>query len=105
MSLPKYLSSVGIIPVIVMVALVGLVVTGQANAHDDGVGGGVLHSCVNSNSSELKLVDADTNCKKNEDSIDWNAQGIQGDTGATGPSGPTGPQGDLGPVRANRSSG
>ena len=72
---------------------------------------GVIHSCVNANSGEIKIVDQGDSCKKNGVSLAWNAVGIQGEqgiqgiqglkgdkgnTGNTGPKGDTGPKGNTG---------
>ena len=104
MRLKKSFGSVGVIPFILMAILLALVVTSQTFAHDSSPGKGVIHSCVNSSSGELKLVDATETCKKNHDGVDWNIQGIQGvkgDTGKTGPIGKTGLTGKAGAAGFN----
>jgi len=55
----------------------------------------VIYACVKSN-GDLRLVDATTECKKNEDSLQWNVVGPRGPIGPQGDRGPQGPKGDTG---------
>jgi len=57
----------------------------------------VYYACVNSSSGELKIVDAEDTCHKNEYKIEWNKIGPQGPQGPIGPIGSAGPQGPEGP--------
>lgn len=68
---------------------------GAALVSAHGGGSGVIHSCVNGSSGEIKIIAPDGSCQKNETALDWNAEGIQG---PPGPAGPVGPQGAVGPV-------
>ena len=65
-----------------------------------------IYACVNNSSGEIKIVDADATCKRNETLLEWNKQGPQGETGPQGdpgrqgepgPQGETGPKGETGP--------
>jgi hypothetical protein len=67
----------------VSVVLFGSVVWVTANSPTE-----TYYACVNSNSGELKLVQAGTECQRNWDAIYWNSQG---------PAGPMGPPGIIGP--------
>ena len=57
---------------------------------------GVIHSCVNASSGEIKIVDEGDSCKKNGVALAWNAQGIQGEQGIQGIKGDQGIQGIQG---------
>lgn len=54
---------------------------------------GVIHACYQKNVGNLRVVDADSDCRPSEIVLSWNHAGA---TGATGPQGPAGPKGDTG---------
>jgi hypothetical protein len=79
----------------------------------------VVYACVKDN-GDLRIVDATTQCKKNEDPLQWNVvgprgpigpqgergpQGLKGDTGEQGPKGDTGAQGPKGDTGAQGAQG
>lgn len=83
--------------VLIVVLLVGVALsTVLVSAHGPGPTDGIIHACVNSNSGEIRLVDADATCKNNWVPLDWNQRGPAGPQGPPGPQGPTGPQGPAG---------
>jgi hypothetical protein len=43
-----------------------------------------ISACVNNSSGEIKIVDADATCKKNETLLEWNKQGPAGVDGIDG---------------------
>jgi hypothetical protein len=70
---------------------------GYAVTRDDAQ---VVHTCYRvmkdgspARSATLRLVPADTACKRYERPLAWNMRGAQGAAGAAGPSGPAGPPG------------
>ena len=64
--------------------------------------GGVIHSCYDKQSGQLRIYDSQTNlpkgCGAKETALSWNQQGPQGPKGDTGPQGPQGPAGPAGPT-------
>lgn len=96
--------------VIALLATMGVVLA--VSAHVGGVSPGVIHSCVNSKSGELKIAGATDTCKpKDKDKedkedksqwapVDWNAVGPIGPTGPTGAPGAPGAKGDKGDTGA-----
>jgi hypothetical protein len=57
---------------IFILALFGVFAATQLSAH--GGNSDQIHACVNAKSGEIKIVAAGQSCKKNETSLDWNAQ-------------------------------
>ena len=109
----------GRLAVLAIVAMLVLGVPAVVSALGAGPTSGLIHACVNTNSGEIKIVDADDRCKNNWTPLDWNAvgprgpegpegpqgerglvgpEGPQGERGLVGPEGPQGPQGERGPV-------
>ena len=96
--------------VVAVAASAGLAAVGYAAIPDFN---GVIHACYHVNgqgqvdgSSDLRVIDAASSnkdgkaCKKDENALDWNQQGIpgpQGPQGVQGPQGAQGPQGPPGP--------
>jgi hypothetical protein len=76
--------------VVLGVGVAALSVVSFVAAHGGPVTPGVVHSCVNGNSGEIKIVGANANCKNNQSALDWNSQGPAGSAGPAGPAGPTG---------------
>ena len=72
------------VALILALALLALFSATMASAHDGSISPGVVHTCVNSSSGEIKLVEAGENCKKNSDPVDWDIVGPKGDTGDAG---------------------
>jgi hypothetical protein len=57
----------------------------------------VIYACLTKEDDHsLRIVDANTVCKKHETKIFWNVVGPKGDKGDPGIAGPTGPQGPAG---------
>lgn len=82
---------------LIVVLLVGVALSAVlVGAHGSGPADGIIHACVNSNSGEVRIVDADATCKNNWVPLDWNQQGPEGPQGPPGPEGPPGPQGPVG---------
>ena len=73
------------------------------NAH--GGDAAQIHSCVNDNSGEIKIIGEDDNCKKNQTALDWNVVGIQGPQGIQGETGAKGDKGDKGDTGAKGDKG
>jgi hypothetical protein len=93
--------------VVAVAASAGLATFAYASIPDIG---GVIHGCYHVNgqgqvdgSSDLRVIDAASSnkdgkaCKKDENALDWNQQGVQGPQGPQGPQGVQGPQGIQGP--------
>jgi hypothetical protein len=63
---------------------------------------GLIHSCYDSKSGALRVLDAPSHsCTKFETSLDWNQTGAPGAPGPAGPAGPAGAQGPAGPAGAD----
>ena len=64
---------------VMMIAFLAIAIgiVAVVNAHDGNPD--EIHSCVNANSGEIKIIDADEECKKNETALDWSAEGAQGE--------------------------
>jgi hypothetical protein len=60
-----------------------------ASAHEGD--GNVIHACVTDGSGLLRIVDANEECRRPEQPLDWAQQGPPGDPGPPGPSGLGGP--------------
>ena len=58
--------------------------------------GDTIEACANS--QHLRIVDSSDDCKKNEESVSWNEQGMQGPAGADGEKGDPGEKGDTGDI-------
>ena len=80
---------------VLLLAFVGVFTAQQIRAHVGGPGTGVIHSCVNDQSGEIKITDSLDECKGKTSPLDWNAQGIHGDKGDTGDTGATGPGANI----------
>lgn len=68
----------------------------------------VITACVQSQTGNVRIVDAPADCKPNESGMAWNQQGPPGPQGEPGPQGQPGekgPQGDPGPAGADGVSG
>jgi hypothetical protein len=76
-----------------LVAAFGVVTL--VSAHVGPTATGVIHSCVNDSSGELKIVGETDNCKNHQTPLDWNAEGPAGPTGPTGDPGADGVSGYL----------
>lgn len=77
---------------LVAVACVAGFLGGQASTLVSAHGGDTtrIHSCVNPNSGEIKIVNANATCPSTHwISLDWNIQGEPGPAGPPGPPGPT----------------
>lgn len=101
----KFFRSVGIVPVVLLAMLLVLIVANQVSAHSEAPESGVIHTCVNNNSGELKIVGDDESCKKNQESVDWNIQGIPGEDGEDGEDGDKGDKGEDGEDGSNGENG
>jgi hypothetical protein len=73
-----------------------------------------IYACQTKGDNLLRVVDANTACKKNENVLSWNVvgpKGDKGDTGAPGPkgdtgaTGPQGPKGDTGAIGVTGTAG
>src|SRR5690349_24561598 len=95
------------VPVVAVAASAGLATFAYAAIPDIN---GVIHGCYHVNgqgqvdgSSNLRVIDAASSnkdgkaCKKDENALDWNQQGVQGPQGPQGVQGAQGPQGPQGP--------
>lgn len=63
----------------------------------------VIYACLITETGLIRIVDANTTCKKNETQLFWNVvgpKGDKGDPGVAGPQGPQGPKGDQGDAGA-----
>ncbi|PKB64170.1 MAG: hypothetical protein BZY80_03470 [SAR202 cluster bacterium Io17-Chloro-G2] len=69
------------IATVLLVALLAMAVASQVSAHVGAPASGVIHSCVNQASGELKIQSATEDCKKNQSPLDWNIQGPPGPSG------------------------
>ena len=87
MPIQKFSTKGSLLLVVALVALLAGVAT-AVNASSSGAG--LIHSCVNSSSGEIKIVDPDEKCKKNWETTEWNALGPRGPQGPTGATGATG---------------
>ena len=67
-----------------LMGLLAFLLTPQLQAHIGPVADGVIHSCVNNSSGTIFIVGETEDCKKNQTSVDWNAQGLEGEAGADG---------------------
>ena len=65
--------------------------------------GTTIEACANG--QHMRIVDSSDDCKKNEEGVSWNQQGIQGDPGAKGDTGDTGAKGDTGDTGAKGDTG
>jgi hypothetical protein len=90
----------------VLVVGIGVVAGGIAYASIPG-SGGVIHSCYQTKSGALRVIDADSGdqCSKSETPLSWNHTGSSGATGPTGATGvgtqgANGPTGTTGPTGA-----
>jgi hypothetical protein len=98
----------------VAVCLLSAVAVSVVSAHNGQVFQGIIHSCVNDSSGEIKIVAPNATCLNHQTPIDWNGQGNpgsvgppgpKGDAGAPGPAGPQGPVGPAGPAGPAGSTG
>lgn len=96
----KFLAIASLAPVALGAALVVSAVSAQTGD------AAKIHACVrNAQQGEdrgenpggqLRIVDANATCRRNETPLDWNIQGVKGDPGMPGAKGDTGPQGPKG---------
>src|SRR5439155_19646695 len=84
----KQLGRVGVALAAALAFIVAVAAFAFAHGGDDNV----IHACYRTErgSGQLRLVQGDQQCKKNENAIQWNI------TGPPGPPGPQGPKGDTG---------
>src|SRR5215213_5941078 len=88
--------------VALVVAIAGMGVVSLAQAHGGSIATGVIHTCINSNSTNndvkgaILINSAGTDCEGGRTPLDFNAQGLKGDTGAPGVKGDKGDTGDTG---------
>jgi hypothetical protein len=57
---------------------------------------GTITACFHKSNGKTRLVQAASECKRNETVATWNIVGPQGDPGPEDPAGAVGPQGPLG---------
>jgi hypothetical protein len=74
-------------------AIAGLGLVAFASAHGGPPATGIIHSCVNNSSGEIKIVAEDATCNGNRSPLDWNAQGVPGEDGEDGADGQDGVSG------------
>ena len=58
----------------------------------------VIHACRNARSGFLRVVSAESSCRRTERALAWNVRGAAGPAGPEGPVGPAGPPGPVGAV-------
>src|SRR5690349_21817832 len=83
--------------VLLTVATVGVVLAGGVAVAAPSGPDAVLTGCVDSTNGQLRVVDANTACRRAENRITWNQQGPAGAQGSAGAQGEAGPQGEPGP--------
>lgn len=66
-----------------VLVVLGSLLLGQLSVNIFAHGGddAQIHSCVKSDSGNVRIVGADEACKENEEALDWNIQGEQGPSG------------------------
>src|SRR5690349_9582331 len=60
--------------------IVGVALAGQALTHKTHEASNVIRACVKQE-GQLRVVDSESDCKKNETALAWNVQGPQGAPG------------------------
>ena len=58
----------------------------------------VIYACYNKSNGVVHIVNASSDCHRDEQPVSWNIEGPAGPKGATGPAGPTGATGPAGPA-------
>lgn len=87
----------GLAPLVVAVLVLG---APAARAQDADVqadhAGGKIRACVNKGNGNVRIVDRDDDCRRNERFVTWNRRGPQGPMGPAGAPGAPGAKGDKG---------
>ena len=60
----------------------------------------VIHACRNARTGLLRVVSAESACRRSERALAWNVRGAPGPEGPVGPAGPPGPEGAAGKAGA-----
>lgn len=74
-------------------AVTGLAIGAGAAVASIPTADGVIHACYKNTAGEVRIVEADNNCKSTEQPLSWSQRGPAGPAGLAGPAGPTGQAG------------
>ena len=89
----------------VLVLLTGLALAAGGIAWATIPGEGVIKACYVPSSGTMRVIQVGESCRKNEEALEWNVQGIQGIRGEKGDTGEKGDAGEKGAPGANGISG